>query len=182
MQKKFRLRNRYLILRKKNYFEISPNFFQPINDIIKKKKLNKKKLNLSSYYPSFNEVNTLKLFETNFINKVNIFLPVIGKENSMHFYKWEKNNVLKINQFGMVEPALLIDKKIPDIMLLPLLAFDNDKNRLGYGGGFYDRYLKKHKEIITIGVAFSFQKYKKIPTTINDIKLNYILTDKGIIT
>ena len=69
-------------------------------------------------------------------------------------------------------------------MLIPLLAYDNQNHRLGYGGGFYDRYLSKflraHKKIITIGIAFSFQKYHKIPVTTNDVKLNFILTEKGM--
>ena len=129
-------------------------------------------------------MNTLKLFETNFINKVNIFLPVIGKENSMHFYKWEKNDVLEINKFGMLEPFKSSKNIIPNVMLIPLLAFDNKKNRLGYGGGFYDRYLKKYlkryNNILTIGIAFSFQKHHKLPVSNNDVKLNYILTEKGI--
>ena len=68
-------------------------------------------------------------------------------------------------------------------MLVPLLAFDNQKNRLGYGKGYYDRYLnkylKKNKNILTIGVAFSFQKHNKLPTSNNDVKLNYVLTEKG---
>ena len=61
----------------------------------------------------------------------------------------------------------------PDILLVPLVAFDKNFNRVGYGGGFYDRYIKKVKKIkkvITIGLAFSFQKVKKfqlINTTLN---------------
>ena len=69
-------------------------------------------------------------------------------------------------------------------MLVPLLAFDNNKFRLGYGKGYYDRYLNKYlktfKNILTVGVAFSFQKYHKLPINDKDIKLNYILTEKGI--
>ena len=69
-------------------------------------------------------------------------------------------------------------------MLIPTLAFDMDKYRLGYGKGFYDRYLKKYlkrfKNILTVGVAFSFQKHHKIPSFNNDVKLKYILTEKGI--
>ena len=72
----------------------------------------------------------------------------------------------------------------PEIIFVPLLAFDKFHNRLGYGKGFYDKFLSKYKEnkkkLITIGVAFSFQKYKKIPTTKSDMKLDYILTEKGI--
>ena len=71
--------------------------------------------------------------------------------------------------------------KNPDIILVPLLAFDSKKVRLGYGKGFYDRYLKKNKKILTVGIAFSFQRHHKLPTNNNDIKLDYILTEKGII-
>ena len=73
----------------------------------------------------------------------------------------------------------------PDIVLVPLLAFDKYKNRLGYGKGFYDKFLysikKKKKKIISIGVAFSFQNHHKLPTNDNDYKLDYVITEKGII-
>ena len=65
-----------------------------------------------------------------------------------------------------------------------MLAFDTNKNRLGYGKGFYDKYLNKYlrlnKKILTVGVAFSFQKYHKLPTNNKDVKLDFILTEKGI--
>ena len=62
------------------------------------------------------------------------------------------------------------------------MAYDEDRNRIGYGGGFYDRYIKKIKKIkkvLTIGVAFSYQKVKKIPIEKNDIKLDFIITEKN---
>ena len=103
----------------------------------------------------------------------------------MHFYKWEMYDVLQINKFGMLEPFETFKNIVPNIMLVPLLAYDNENNRLGYGGGFYDRYLrkylKKYNNIMTIGVAFSFQKHHKIPVSNNDVKLDYILTEKGIV-
>jgi 5-formyltetrahydrofolate cyclo-ligase len=84
----------------------------------------------------------------------------------------------------MLEPAKS-KAKLPDIMLVPLLAFDKNKYRLGYGKGFYDRYLntylKQFKHILTVGVAFSFQKYHKLPISRNDVKLDFIITEKGII-
>ena len=101
----------------------------------------------------------------------------------MNFYPWKKNQALFINQFGMLEPDK-IKMKIPNFMLIPILAYDNYKYRLGYGKGFYDRYLnkylKKFNNIVTVGVAFSFQKYHKLPRDKNDVKLNFILTEKGI--
>ena len=98
----------------------------------------------------------------------------------MDFFNWSTKEPLSINKYGIPEP---ISNKVnyPGILLVPLVAFDKNFNRIGYGGGFYDRYIKKikkNKKIITIGLAYSFQKVKKIPTNKNDVKLDYILTDK----
>jgi 5-formyltetrahydrofolate cyclo-ligase len=69
-------------------------------------------------------------------------------------------------------------------MLIPSLAFDAYKYRLGYGKGFYDRYLnnylKKLQNILSVGVAFSFQRHHKLPINQNDVKLDFIITEKGI--
>ena len=101
----------------------------------------------------------------------------------MNFYPWEKNQVLYVNKFGILEPCKT-EIRVPDLILVPTLAFDNYKYRLGYGKGYYDRYLNKFlskfKNILTVGVAFSFQKHHKLPIDKNDVKLNYILTEKGI--
>ena len=67
--------------------------------------------------------------------------------------------------------------------MIPLVAFDVNLNRLGYGGGYYDRYLEKiskQKKIIKIGIAYSFQKIPKIPINNYDIKLDCIITEKKI--
>ena len=72
----------------------------------------------------------------------------------------------------------------PDILLIPLVAFDKNLNRLGYGGGYYDRLiekLSKKKNIIKIGLAFSIQKVDKVPINIYDKKLDYVVTNKYIV-
>ena len=101
----------------------------------------------------------------------------------MDFFKWPNNDPLKINQFGIPEPTS--SKKIyPDILLVPLVAYDNHLNRLGYGGGFYDRYIEKIekiKKVIKIGLAFSYQKIKNIPLSKYDKKLDFIITEKEIL-
>ena len=61
----------------------------------------------------------------------------------MNFFSWRKNDVLFINQYGILEPSKS-KVKIPDVILVPILAFDKNKYRLGYGKGFYDRYLNKY--------------------------------------
>ena len=113
-------------------------------------------------------------------------LPVIYSKGSMKFVKWKLFSPLKVNKYGFLEPITNTNNKtfIPDMMVVPLVAYDQFRNRLGYGKGYYDRflgkYLKKNRNILTIGLAFSFQEYKKIPTSNFDIKLDYILTEKGI--
>ena len=182
MQEKDFLRKKYFSLRKKKYFEIEKNFFLPLINLIKEKFYNKK-INLSIYYPASFELNVLKLLKIDYVKRQTILLPVIEENNLMNFFKWKENEVLFVNKYGMLEP-IKSKAVIPNVIIVPLLSFDNNKYRLGYGKGFYDRYLnrylKKFKNIITIGIAFSFQKYHKLPVNNNDVKLDYILTEKGI--
>ena len=182
MKQKIQLRKKYFNLRKKRYFDIDKNFFSPLLKLIQFK-LKKKKIKLALYYPSNFELNVLKILEFNKILDQEILLPIIDKNNLMNFFSWKKNEVLFVNKFGMLEPAKT-KVKVPDVILVPILAFDKKKYRLGYGKGFYDRYLNKYlkkcKNILTVGVAFSFQKHHKLPRDKNDVKLNYILTEKGI--
>jgi len=182
MQQKNLVRKKYYLLRKKKYYEISTDFFTPFIDLIKLK-FKKKKFKLALYYPASFEINVLRLLDFNYIVKQKILLPIIEESNSMNFFSWKRNEILQVNKFGMLEP-IKSKLDVPEIMLVLLLVFDNDKYRLGYGKGFYDRYLNKYlrnfKNILTIGVSFSFQKHHKLPINNNDVKLNYILTEKGI--
>ena len=182
MQQKNLVRKKYYFLRKKKYFEINNFFFIPFLNLIKSK-FKKKKFKLALYYPSSFEINVLKLLEFNYISNQNLLLPIIEKNNTMNFYPWKKNEILKVNKYGILEPVKS-KQDIPDIMMVPLLTFDKYKHRLGYGKGFYDRYLNKYlkrfKNILTVGVAFSFQKHHTLPINKTDVRLNYILTEKGI--
>ena len=182
MQQKNLLRKKYYLLRKKKYYKVRKEFFIPFLNLIKLK-FKKKQLKLALYYPASFEINVLKLLEFNHISSQNLLLPVVGEKNKMNFFPWKKNEVLQVNKYGMLEP-FKSKQSIPNVMLVPLLAFDNNKFRLGFGKGYYDRYLNKYlktfKNILTVGVAFSFQKYHKLPINDKDIKLNYILTEKGI--
>ena len=101
----------------------------------------------------------------------------------MDFFEWRNKDPLKINKYGIVEP--ISTKKIyPDVIFVPLVAYDNNLNRLGYGGGYYDRYLENIaniKNILKIGLGFSYQELKKIPVNDYDKKLDLIITEKKII-
>ena len=139
--------------------------------------------NIGGYYPFNFEIDDLEILELLEKKNYKISLPIIKKNNQMDFFKWSKNDPLKINKHGIPEP---VASKIfyPDILLIPLVAYDNDLNRLGYGGGYYDRYIEKiekTKKVIKIGLAFSYQKLKKVPVNIHDKKLNFIITEKDIL-
>ena len=182
MQKKIQLRKKYFNLRRKKYHDIDKNFFLPLLKLFKLKQ-KKKFTKIALYYPSNFELNVLKLLEFNNILSQDILLPITDNNNTMNFFSWKKNDILFVNKFGILEPAKT-HAKVPDILLVPILAFDKNKYRLGYGKGFYDRYLnkylKKFNNILTVGVAFSFQRHHKLPINHNDVKLNFIITEKGI--
>ena len=101
----------------------------------------------------------------------------------MDFIQWSSKEPLVINKFGIPEPS---DGKIkfPDILLIPLLSFDTKLNRVGYGGGFYDRYihkLKSKKKPLLVGLAYSFQRVRSIPLNRYDKKLDFVVTERKII-
>ena len=170
--------------RKNKYFEAGEFFFKPLF-VLLDRLFGKKSIYLSFYYPSNYEVNTLSLLKTIKQKKrIKALLPAINSRDQMMFVKWNSLDILKVNKYGMLEPNFKRRSLVPNVSLVPLLAFDKNKYRLGYGKGYYDKFLNKYlrlnKKIITIGVAFSFQKYNKIPTSSFDVKLDYILTEKGI--
>ena len=182
MHQKIQLRKKYFNLRKKKYYEVKKIFFLPLLKLIRTKFKNKF-IKIALYYPSNFELNVLKILEFKNISAQDILLPVTDKNNFMNFYPWKKNDLLFVNEFGILEPEKT-QAKIPDVILVPLLSYDKDKYRLGYGKGFYDRYLNKYlkhyRNIMTIGVAFSFQKHNKLPIDKNDVRLNFIISEKGI--
>ena len=95
----------------------------------------------------------------------------------MNFFEWSFNEILFLSSLGIPQPNKL-KKVIPDVLLVPLVAFDRFNNRLGYGGGFYDRYLNDNKKILSIGFAFSCQKVNRLEINPFDKKLDVILTEK----
>ena len=178
---KSQLRKKILKIREKTNKENIQIDFNQIIKLLKKEKITKKIV--GGYYPINFEIDDLELLKKFEKNKFNISLPVIKRNFQMDFYKWSFSDLLKINKHGIPEPEI---KNIvyPDILLIPLVAFDNNLNRLGYGGGYYDRLIEKiskKKKIIKIGLALSVQKIDKVPISAYDQKLDYIVTNKYIV-
>ena len=182
---KFYLRKKYLKKRKALHLKFKKFNFNLIFSIIKKH-FYKKKIIIACYYPSNSEVNILKFIKNASIVNFKITLPVVKNSGNMSFHPWVFNDPLYVNNFGILEPKESKKKIIPDLVLVPLVAFDKNLNRIGYGGGYYDRILKKiriiNKKAIFVGIAFTFQKCPTININSYDFKLDYIFTDQGIIS
>ena len=174
---KSKLRKKFLKIRENtNSKNIKVNF-NKIVDLFKKQKIIGK--NIGGYYPVNFEIDDLDILKEFEKKNFNISLPRIKNNFEMNFYKWSFTEPLKINKYGIPEPISKI-LNYPDILLVPLVAFDKKKNRLGYGGGYYDRLkkrLNKKKKIIKIGLALSSQKTSSVPINEYDQKLDYIVTN-----
>ena len=178
---KSKLRSKILKLRKKYSNKKLKLYPDRILQFLKKNKINFK--NVGGYYPCNFEIDDLNILNFLRNKNANISLPIIRENNQMDFFEWTNKDALKINKYGIVEPTS-VKKIYPDIIFVPLVAYDVDLNRLGYGGGFYDRYFEKIDKIkknLKIGLGFSYQELKKIPINKYDKKLDLIITEKKII-
>jgi len=178
---KSQIRNKTFKIRKKLFDKDLKIDSDKFISFLKKNRLNLK--NFGGYYPSNYEIDDLAILDLLEKKNFKVSLPIIKKDNQMNFYRWSRSDPLRVNKFGIPEP---VSSKIfyPDILLVPLVAYDNHLNRLGYGGGYYDRYiekLEKTKKIIKIGLAFSFQKISSIPIDQYDKRLDFIITEKEIL-
>ena len=178
---KSQIRNKIIKIRKKKFNKDLRINLGKFISFLKIDKLNFK--SIGGYYPSNYEIDDLDILDLLEKKNFKVSLPIIKKDNQMNFYSWSRNDPLKINKFGIPEP---VSSKIfyPDILLVPLVAYDVSLNRLGYGGGYYDRYIEKIekvKKVLKIGLAFSFQKISSIPINQYDKRLDFIVTEKEIL-
>ena len=175
------LRKKIHKIRKK----IDPNnnkidFIKIFNLIKRQKKINK---NIGGYFPVNNEIDDLEILKKFEEKKYKICLPVVKNNFDMDFYNFSFNQPLIVNKYGIPEPKKT-NIVYPDIILVPMVAFDKNLNRLGYGGGYYDRIIEKlmkKKNFLKIGLAFSKQKINNLPVSKYDKKMDYIVTEKYIL-
>ena len=173
------IRKKIITLRKKKYSSKISISTKKFFKLLEKKKFKTKII--GGYYPFNYEMNILNILEECEKKNYVISLPKVGKNNEMDFFQWSFKSPLKINKYGI--PETNSNKKIfPNLLLIPLVGFDSKFNRLGYGGGYYDRYLAKVNDgVFKIGIGFSFQKLKNLPTNLYDKKLDCIITEQNII-
>ena len=174
---KSEIRKKLFKIRKQNNSKNLRINFKDILKVLKKNKFKGKII--GGYYPYNYEIDSIEILKNFEKHNYLIALPKIKNNFQMDFFNWSTKHPLTINKYGIPEP--ISDKVIyPNILLVPLVAFDKFFNRVGYGGGFYDRYIKKikkDKKIITIGLAYSFQRVKEVPTNKFDIGLDFVVTN-----
>jgi len=131
------------------------------------------------------EVNTKPLILALFEKKNPVVVPIIVKEDvSLRLSYLKDFAALVPSTFGVPEP---IGSEIPaepsnvDTIILPMLGFDRTGGRIGYGAGYYDRFLSKHENLRKIGVAFACQEMASLPVDENDIRMDSIITEEGIV-
>ena len=142
------------------------------------------------FWPNDGEVDLRSLFTALWRCNKQVLLPVIDGV-SLWFAPYTATCKLRENQFGIPEPVFKRDQACStvaiDLVLMPLVAFDQQGNRLGMGGGYYDRtfaYLRHRKRLLRphlIGTAYSFQEQECLPLRAWDVPLNGIVTDKAYI-
>jgi 5-formyltetrahydrofolate cyclo-ligase len=141
--------------------------------------------NILIYYPFRSEVDVTIIIKKALKNKKNIILPRIDKHNLNLFYVNDLKKQLEKGTYGIMEPTIGLcrpaDISDIDLAVVPGLGFDKKLNRLGYGGGFYDKLLMHIPEgVKKIALCFDIQVINNIPASENDIKVDCIITDTEI--
>ena len=131
------------------------------------------------------EISTKYLFDICLYEKKKIVLPVVTGPNEMKFYQYdEKLPLVKSQYFNVYEPDISKCEEVSgnqiDLMVLPGLAYDKHLNRLGYGKGYYDTYLKQYPNIFKVGIADHQMMIKYLETNDNDIPVNIVVLDNEI--
>lgn len=137
---------------------------------------------VAGYWPIKDEIDPRPLMEMLRLTGHSIALPAIIKPDyPLEFREWSPTSDLVAGPFNTFEPGIDASVILPDVVLVPMLAFTASGDRLGYGGGFYDRTLsklRKVKSVFACGVAFSEQEMTDIPTNEFDQGLDGILTER----
>jgi 5-formyltetrahydrofolate cyclo-ligase len=139
---------------------------------------------VAGYAPIRSEIDPVHLMQKLAARGAQLALPAISARNaSLVFRLWTPGDELVRGQFGISEPPATALEVIPDIVLVPLAAFDRAGHRVGYGGGYYDRTfarLRPVKPVTAIGLAFAVQEIPQVPALSHDVRLDYVLTETDL--
>jgi len=140
---------------------------------------------VSGFMPLKSEINPLPLLQRLADAGAQLALPVVaGRGKPLIMRAWQWGEPLAAGVWGIREPKPEAAEVEPDILLVPLLAFDRAGHRIGYGAGYYDltiARLRARKPVTAIGIGFAAQEIAKIPATVRDARLDLVLTEREAI-
>ena len=139
---------------------------------------------VAGYSPIRSELDPTPLMQSLAAQGARLALPVITQRGqSLRFRVWHAGDRLLPGSLGILEPSPAAAEIVPDIVLVPLAAFDRVGHRIGYGAGHYDRtlaHLHKSKGFAAIGLAFAAQEVAAVPALQHDVPLDYVLTETKV--
>ncbi len=127
---------------------------------------------VGSYLPCGGEPDPARL-----TSKATSFPVVAPGHRMMTFHRWSAGDPLDTTLWGGQQPAATAERVEPDLILVPMLGFDHAFNRIGQGGGYYDRYLAAHPRALRIGIAWDVQRLDHIDARPWDVAMDAILTE-----
>jgi len=140
---------------------------------------------VSGFMAIDSEINPLPLLKALAASGARLALPAIaGRGQPLVMRAWQIGDALDRGQWGIREPKPAAPAVDPDILLVPLLAFDRAGHRLGYGAGYYDMTINRArcvKPVLAVGIAYAAQEVAHIPTTPRDERLDLVLTEREAI-
>ncbi len=140
-------------------------------------------LTVAAYIPIGSEADPMALLRAAHDAGCKTALPhVVSKVSPMQFLEWSPGEPLETGPFGLIQPPTTKASVLPDVVLVPLIAFDRRLARLGQGAGHYDRALSVLDAVTAVGIAWSVQEADHIPTDPWDVPLDYVLTEKEWMT
>ncbi|MFT6670007.1 MAG: 5-formyltetrahydrofolate cyclo-ligase, partial [Afipia broomeae] len=140
---------------------------------------------VAGYSPINSELDPFPLMRALADKGATLALPVIiARNHALIFREWQPDEGLVRGPYGIFQPSSDADDVDPDIVLVPLAAFDRAGHRIGYGRGYYDRTLenlRRVKKVTVIGVAFAVQEIETVPRLPHDEQLDCVLTERELI-
>lgn len=134
---------------------------------------------IAGYIPIQGEADPMPLMRLATDKGWRLALPRMESAGVMHFHRWQPGEVLVTGPYGIGEPEAAAPRVTPDLVLVPLVAFDAARHRLGYGGGYYDRALaalkREHLACSAVGVAYAWQRVDEVYAAPHDIALDGII-------
>jgi 5-formyltetrahydrofolate cyclo-ligase len=139
---------------------------------------------LAGYSPIRSEIDPVPLMRKLATSGARLALPTVtARGQSLSFRAWSPSDRLMLGPLGILEPSPAAAEVVPDIMLVPLAAFDSLGHRIGYGAGHYDHtfsHLRKIKAVTGIGLAFAAQEIDGVPALSHDERLDFVLTETKV--